>query len=69
MRMRKRIDLFHLSLIFDRSLQRMGQIVDMWTPMWGAAGLDCSELEITTSFLNTSLPKDYKDQNMENIAA
>ena len=56
MRMRKRIGLDHLVLMFGRTRQRMGQIVDKWAARWGAAGFDLSDLNMTKEFLQLSIP-------------
>ena len=47
----------------------MGEIVKEWSPQWGAAGVDLSDLDINEFYIDIQQPQLYIDYNMRKVVA
>lgn len=68
MRFTRGIQIEFLSYIWLKSITRIAEYIQTWSPRVGEAGEDLSILDINESFLTDETPLGYIEQNLKNVA-
>jgi hypothetical protein len=55
------------ALMWDRDRRMIGQYINKWAPKWGKMGRYLSNLDITESFLDATLPESYRAVGLTKI--